>query len=92
MPKLPPLSLYIHIPWCVQNALIVILIRTHKKSDIPEQDYIYHLLQDLQADLQRFKDSIQQRKLHSIFYWWRYTKFVLGRKHCVSLKRNKKTD
>lgn len=45
----------------------MILIRTHKKSDIPEQDYIYHLLQDLQADLQRFKDSIQQRKLHSIF-------------------------
>lgn len=67
MPKLPPLSFIYTFHGAFKNALIVILIRTHKKSDIPEQDYIYHLLQDLQADLQRFKDSIQQRKLHSIF-------------------------
>ncbi|SPX41650.1 oxidoreductase [Haemophilus influenzae] len=50
-----------------KNALIVIFNSHTQKGDIPEQDYIYHLLQDLQADLQRFKDAIQQRKLHSIF-------------------------
>ncbi len=92
MLKLPPLSLYVHIPWCVQKCPYCDFNSHAQKGDIPEQDYIHHLLQDLRADLQRFKYSIQQRKLHSIFYWWRYAKFVLGRKHCVSLKRNKKAD
>lgn len=67
MLQLPPLSLYIHIPWCVQKCPYCDFNSHAQKGDIPEQDYIYHLLQDLQADLQRFKASIQQRKLHSIF-------------------------
>ena len=67
MLKLPPLSLYVHIPWCVQKCPYCDFNSHAQKGDIPEQDYIHHLLKDLQADLQRFKDSIQQRKLHSIF-------------------------
>ena len=67
MLKLPPLSLYVHIPWCVQKCPYCDFNSHAQKGDIPEQDYIHHLLQDLRADLQRLKDSIQQRKLHSIF-------------------------
>ena len=67
MLKLPPLSLYVHIPWCVQKCPYCDFNSHAQKGDIPEQDYIHHLLEDLQTDLQCFKDSIQQRKLHSIF-------------------------
>ena len=67
MLKLPPLSLYIHIPWCVQKCPYCDFNSHAQKGEIPEQDYVHHLLQDLQADLMRFKDSVQDRKLHSIF-------------------------
>lgn len=67
MLKLPPLSLYIHIPWCVQKCPYCDFNSHAQKGEIPEQDYVHHLLQDLQADLIRFKGSVQDRKLHSIF-------------------------
>ncbi|OOF36790.1 radical SAM family heme chaperone HemW [Rodentibacter heidelbergensis] len=67
MLKLPPLSLYIHIPWCVQKCPYCDFNSHAQKGEIPEKDYISHLLQDLQADLVRFQESIQGRQLHSIF-------------------------
>lgn len=67
MLKLPPLSLYIHIPWCVQKCPYCDFNSHAQKGEIPQQDYIHHLLQDLNADLVHFKDAIQYRKLHSIF-------------------------
>lgn len=65
--QLPPLSLYIHIPWCVQKCPYCDFNSHAQKGSIPEQDYVQHLLQDLRQDLNRFADSIQQRKLQSIF-------------------------
>ncbi|THA01003.1 radical SAM family heme chaperone HemW [Rodentibacter pneumotropicus] len=67
MLRLPPLSLYIHIPWCVQKCPYCDFNSHAQKGEIPEKDYIHHLLQDLQIDLARFNSSIQGRKLHSIF-------------------------
>ncbi|EIJ70418.1 radical SAM family heme chaperone HemW [Pasteurella bettyae] len=64
---LPPLSLYVHIPWCVQKCPYCDFNSHGLKGEIPEQDYIEHLLADLQADIMRFKDSLQNRPLHSIF-------------------------
>ena len=64
---LPPLSLYVHIPWCVQKCPYCDFNSHGQKGDIPEQAYLQHLIADLKADLLRFKDSIQQRPLHSIF-------------------------
>lgn len=60
---LPPLSLYIHIPWCVQKCPYCDFNSHAQKGEIPQQAYIHHLLQDLKQDL----SFVQGRKLHSIF-------------------------
>ncbi|TYA30471.1 radical SAM family heme chaperone HemW [Aggregatibacter actinomycetemcomitans] len=64
---LPPLSLYVHIPWCVQKCPYCDFNSHAQKGVIPEQDYVQHLLADLMADLARYQESVQQRPLHSIF-------------------------
>ncbi|MGR6981970.1 radical SAM family heme chaperone HemW [Testudinibacter sp. P27/CKL/0425] len=60
---LPPLSLYIHIPWCVQKCPYCDFNSHAQKGEIPEAEYIRHLLNDLDNDLQ----YVQNRTLHSIF-------------------------
>ena len=67
MLRVPPLSLYIHIPWCIQKCPYCDFNSHAQKGEIPENDYIRHLLLDLQADLARFQTSVQKRKLRSIF-------------------------
>ncbi|MDG1732711.1 MAG: radical SAM family heme chaperone HemW [Thalassotalea sp.] len=64
MLKSPPLSLYIHIPWCVQKCPYCDFNSHALKSDIDEQLYIKHLLADLDSDIARFNIN---RPLHSIF-------------------------
>ena len=64
---LPPLSLYIHIPWCVQKCPYCDFNSHAQKEILPEADYVRHLLADLKQDLHFFKHSIQDRPLHSIF-------------------------
>jgi len=61
----PPLSLYIHIPWCVQKCPYCDFNSHALKHEIPEQDYIEQLIQDLDADITRF--DLHNRPLHSIF-------------------------
>lgn len=60
---LPPLSLYIHIPWCIQKCPYCDFNSHAVKQGIPEQEYISHLLSDLDADV----DYVQGRELQSIF-------------------------
>lgn len=64
---LPPLSLYIHIPWCVQKCPYCDFNSHAQKGLIPEQEYIEHLLADLSQDLTAYRAAIGDRKLHSIF-------------------------
>ena len=46
----PPLGLYIHIPWCVQKCPYCDFNSHGLKSDLPEQEYTSHLLDDLRQD------------------------------------------
>lgn len=59
----PPLSLYVHIPWCIQKCPYCDFNSHALKHDIPEQEYVARLLDDLRAD----KSWAQQRPLNSIF-------------------------
>ena len=61
----PPLSLYIHIPWCVEKCPYCDFNSHALKSQIPEQDYVTALIADLDADITRF--DLSKRSLHSIF-------------------------
>ena len=61
----PPLSLYIHIPWCVEKCPYCDFNSHALKHAIPEQDYIAQLLLDLDSDIARF--NLNNRPLHSIF-------------------------
>lgn len=61
----PPLSLYIHIPWCVEKCPYCDFNSHALKTDIPEECYVQALIDDLDADIARF--NLQKRPLHSIF-------------------------
>jgi oxygen-independent coproporphyrinogen-3 oxidase len=61
----PPLSLYIHIPWCVEKCPYCDFNSHALKSQVPEQDYVSALIADLDADIAYF--DLSQRPLHSIF-------------------------
>jgi coproporphyrinogen III oxidase-like Fe-S oxidoreductase len=62
--QLPPLSLYIHIPWCVQKCPYCDF-NSHgqKQQPLPESEYISHLLADLSQDA----SLVGNRPIHSIF-------------------------
>jgi len=59
---LPPLSLYIHIPWCVRKCPYCDF-NSHTADSIPEQQYIDTLLEDLEQSL----PEVWGRRLVSIF-------------------------
>ncbi|MFC0267090.1 radical SAM family heme chaperone HemW [Kushneria aurantia] len=61
--ELPPLSLYIHTPWCVRKCPYCDFNSHELQSSLPERAYIDALIADLEADL----DAAAGRKLESIF-------------------------
>lgn len=61
--QLPPLSLYIHIPWCVRKCPYCDFNSHAQRGDLPEAAYIAAMLEDLDQDLH----YIQGRELASIF-------------------------
>ena len=63
MLQLPPLALYIHIPWCVRKCPYCDF-NSHAADVIPENEYVACLLADLQQDL----PYVQGRPLQSIFF------------------------
>ena len=62
--SLPPLSLYIHIPWCIKKCPYCDF-NSHKSPDtLPEFEYVKALIADLQNELIRFPCT---RSIESIF-------------------------
>ena len=61
---LPPLSLYVHLPWCLKKCPYCDF-NSHEmaSADMPEQRYIDALIADLEASL----PLIWGRSVHSIF-------------------------
>ncbi len=65
MLTLPPLSLYIHIPWCVRKCPYCDFNSHAQKTEhLPEDAYIESLLRDLDADV----PYAQGRPIESIFF------------------------
>ena len=60
---LPPLSAYIHIPWCIKKCPYCDF-NSHTAREIPEQAYVEALIQDFNTDAHLAFD----RPLNSIFF------------------------
>ena len=65
----PPLSLYIHMPWCVKKCPYCDFNSHGLRSEPPPYaDYINHLLADLDADRIDFGAALANRPVISIFF------------------------
>jgi oxygen-independent coproporphyrinogen-3 oxidase len=62
--ELPPLALYIHIPWCVRKCPYCDFNSHAAGPDLPEGPYVDALLADLREDL----GHVHGRALTSIFF------------------------
>jgi len=60
---LPPLALYVHIPWCVRKCPYCDFNSHERGGELPERDYIRKLIVDLEAML----PSVWGRRLTSVF-------------------------
>ena len=63
-PALPPLSLYVHFPWCVRKCPYCDFNSHTLRGEVPESDYIAALLADLEAQ----REAVQHRKIVSVFF------------------------
>src|SRR5690554_6374518 len=64
---LPPLSLYVHIPWCVRKCPYCDFNSHAHAGALPVDDYIGALAADLDRDLAQFGDALGGRPLVSLF-------------------------
>jgi putative oxygen-independent coproporphyrinogen III oxidase len=60
---LPPLSLYIHIPWCIRKCPYCDFNSHEAKGDVDETTYVDALMADLETAL----PSVWGRKVHTVF-------------------------
>ncbi|MFI4939931.1 MAG: radical SAM family heme chaperone HemW, partial [Burkholderiales bacterium] len=63
LPALPPLSLYVHIPWCIKKCPYCDFNSHEAKDGFPEQEY----LNALRTDLENALPLIWGRKIYTIF-------------------------
>ena len=61
---LPPLSLYVHIPWCVRKCPYCDFNSHEARGEAPEQDYVQALIADLELAL----PQIWGRRVYSVFF------------------------
>src|SRR5216117_1333022 len=61
---LPPLALYVHIPWCVKKCPYCDFNSHQARGDVPEQAYVEALVTDLELAL----PEVWGRRVTSIFF------------------------
>ena len=61
---LPPLSLYIHIPWCVRKCPYCDFNSHEVRGNLPDQQYVAALIHDLELAL----PLIWGRKVYTVFF------------------------
>jgi putative oxygen-independent coproporphyrinogen III oxidase len=61
---LPPLSLYIHIPWCVRKCPYCDFNSHEARGAVPEKEYVAALIRDLEMAL----PQIWGRKVYTVFF------------------------
>lgn len=64
MNDLPPLSLYVHLPWCVRKCPYCDFNSHALKAALPEREYVDALLRDLDSDLPR----VAGRRIETVFF------------------------
>ncbi len=62
--RLPPISMYIHIPWCSRKCPYCDFNSHERVKKIPEKKYVEALIADIKNDLH----LVQGRKLSSLFF------------------------
>jgi oxygen-independent coproporphyrinogen-3 oxidase len=60
---LPPLALYVHLPWCVRKCPYCDFNSHEARGALPEDDYVDALIADLESAL----PSVWGRRVHSVF-------------------------
>ena len=61
--QLPPLSLYVHVPWCLRKCPYCDFNSHEARGDLPEAEYVDALVADLEASLPK----IYGRRIGTIF-------------------------
>ena len=61
---LPPLALYVHIPWCLKKCPYCDFNSHERRGEMPEARYVDALLADLELAL----PSIWGRRVHTVFF------------------------
>lgn len=61
---LPPLSLYVHIPWCIRKCPYCDFNSHESRGELPEARYVDALL----ADLEQSVPQVWGRGVHSVFF------------------------
>jgi oxygen-independent coproporphyrinogen-3 oxidase len=62
--SLPPLALYVHLPWCVRKCPYCDFNSHEARGGLPEDDYVDALIADLESTL----PGVWGRRVHSVFF------------------------
>ena len=61
---LPPLALYVHIPWCVRKCPYCDFNSHQARGEVPEAAYVEALVSDLESEL----PEVWGRRVYSVFF------------------------